>query len=150
MTTDTLFIPADLDLQLDPRARAYVKREIVSVSFARSDGGIQSREGLNRYSTGDALITGSTGDHWSVTRDRFDAKYLPLNGIAHGEDGQYQNRPLPILAIQQTQAFDVERSAGGDVIHGAAGDWLMQYAPGDHGIVENAKFQRVYRLATEG
>lgn len=143
--TNKPHIPADLDLRDDPRARRFLKHEVVTVRFAQAPGAIQSREGPNHYAIGDALITGSTGDHWSVSRDRFDAKYLPVNGITHGQDGQYQNRPMPVLAIQQTQAFAVERSAGGDVIQGQAGDWLMQYAPGDHGIVEGAKFARVYR-----
>jgi hypothetical protein len=145
--TRQLFIPADLDLRNDPRVRSYLKHEIVSVRFAMQPGAIQSREGLNHYAIGDALITGSTGDHWSVSRARFDAKYLPIQGIELGQNGQYQNRPTPVLAIQQTQAFAAERSAGGDVIQGQVGDWLMQYAPGDHGIVENAKFQKVYRPA---
>jgi PGDYG protein len=141
------FIPADFDLRNEPRARQYIKQETVSVRFADTVGAIQSREGLNRYAVGDALITGSTGDHWSVSRDRFDAKYLPLPGVTHGHDGEYQNKRVPVLAMQQLQAFAVERTAGGDVIHGQSGDWLMQYAPGDHGIVENAKFQKVYRPA---
>jgi hypothetical protein len=42
--------------------------------------------------------------------------------------------------------FSVSRSAGGDVLRGASGDWLVQYAPGDHGIVERTRFERVYRL----
>jgi hypothetical protein len=29
---------------------------------------------------------------------------------------------------------------------GAAGDWLMQYAPGDFGIVAGARFSSVYRV----
>ena len=138
-------IPASLDLRDDPQARRYLKHELVTVRFAITAGAIQSREGLNRYADGDALITGSTGDQWSVTRDRFEAKYLAEPGTAQGQDGDYRNRPLPVLAVRQATAFQAERSTGGDVISGAAGDWLMQYAPGDHGIVENAKFQRVYR-----
>jgi|GEM_PF-258563 len=145
LMTQHTFIPASLDLRTDPRARQYVKQEVVDVRFAATAGSIQSREGANRYAAGDALITGSTGDHWSVSRDRFDAKYLPMPGVVHGQDGQYQNKLMPVLAMQQTQAFAVERSQGGDIIHGHAGDWLMQYAPGDHGIVENSKFQKVYR-----
>lgn len=35
---------------------------------------------------------------------------------------------------------------GGDVLCGEAGDWLMQYAPGDHGIVAQDRFERVYRV----
>ena len=146
MPDTTLFVRSDFDLRTDAQARAYLKHEVVTVRFAQAAGAIQSREGLNHYAVGDALITGSTGDHWSVSRDRFDAKYQAMPGIEHGVDGAYQNKPMSVLAIQQTQAFSVERSAGGDVIQGQAGDWLMQYAPGDHGIVEHAKFQRVYRL----
>jgi hypothetical protein len=145
--TQHTFIPADLDLRSEARARQYIKQEVVEVHFADSVGAIQSREGPNHYAIGDALITGSTGDHWSVSRDRFDAKYVPLPGVTHGHDGQYQNKRVPVLAVQQSQAFAVERSAGGDVIHGHANDWLLQYAPGDHGIVDQAKFQKVYRLA---
>lgn len=133
------------DLRTDVDAHTYVKEEIVQVRFATQPGAIQSREGLNHYAIGDALITGSTGDHWSVSRNRFDAKYDATPGITHGADGAYTNKRVPVLAIQQHTDFSVEREAGGDVIQGKAGDWLMQYAPGDHGIVENAKFQKVYR-----
>ncbi len=145
MPNTELMIRNNLDLRDDPNTHTYLKQEVVSVSFARSAGAIQSREGLNHYAIGDALITGSTGDQWSVSRDRFDAKYWPVAGVQAGQDGQYQNRPTPVLAVQQPQNFSVERTAGGDVIHGQAGDWLMQYAPGDHGIVAAAKFQTVYR-----
>ena len=43
------------------------------------------------------------------------------------------------------EAFSLARSSGGDVLHGLAHDWLLQYAPGDFGIVEDARFRRVYR-----
>ncbi len=141
-----VIIPASLDLRNDPGARRYLKHEVVTVRFADQPGAIKSREGLNHYAQGDALITGSTGDHWSVSHDRFDAKYQAEPGTTHGEAGRYRNRPLPVLAVQQTTAFAAERAADGDIIHGQAGDWLVQYAPGDHGIVENAKFISVYRL----
>ena len=140
-------IDAQLDLRTDPQARSYVKNEVVKVNFAIADGAIMSREGTNTYHQGDALITGSTGDHWSVTRDRFDAKYVPVSPLQHGQDGEYCNIPLPVLAKQMQQDFSVARAQGSDVIHGKAGDWLMQYAPGDYGIVEQAKFAKVYRLA---
>jgi hypothetical protein len=50
-----------------------------------------------------------------------------------------------VLAKRMNVAFTVERSAGGDLLQGKAGDWLVQYAPGDHGIVAAARFDRVYR-----
>lgn len=138
-----------IDLASDPKARSYVKNEVVTVEFAAMPGIIASREGRNRYSAGDALITGSTGDHWSVTRDRFDAKYAPIPPLTHGDNGKYKNLPLPVLALQVHEPFCIERVRGGDLLHGNAEDWLMQYAPGDYGIVENAKFRKVYRMYEE-
>jgi len=138
---------ANVDLESDPEAHRYIKNEIVTVTFAKLPGEVTSREGPNRYSVGDALITGSTGDGWSVTRARFDAKYLPEPPLVHGQDGKYRNKAIPVLAKQVHTVFAVARSAGGDLLRGRAGDWLMQYAPGDYGIVEDAKFRKVYRLA---
>jgi hypothetical protein len=137
----------NIDLRTHPQAAVYLKSEIVDVIFAAEAGALQSREGLNRYSVGDALITGSTGDRWSVSRDRFDAKYSPVGPLQPGEGGRYLNIPLPVLAVQISEDFSISRSNGGDLIHGRAGDWLMQYAPGDHGIVDREKFARVYRRA---
>jgi hypothetical protein len=144
---------ADIDLTTDPTAARYVKHEEVDVVFARCAGELISREGPNRYQRGDALITGSTGDQreckadrWSVSRDRFDEKYQPVPPLGHGDDGRYQARAIPVLARQMAEPFTVARSQGGDLLRGEANDWLLQYAPGDYGIVENARFERVYRL----
>jgi len=134
-----------IDLRSSSRAAPYQKNEIVEVEFARESGSLQSREGKNSYATSDALITGSTGDRWSVTRDRFDAKYTALAPTLPGEAGRYANIPQPVMAQQMLQSFSIERQAGGDIIHGKPGDWLLQYAPGDYGIVEAAKFAKVYR-----
>ncbi|MCF8198664.1 MAG: PGDYG domain-containing protein [Sulfuritalea sp.] len=135
----------NIDLAEDSSAALFVKDETVDVVFAQADGELASREGPNRFATGDALITGSTGDRWSVSRNRFDAKYLPAGGQAAGVDGPYSARPVPVLARQMQQAFSISRSSGGDVLRGDAKDWLLQYAPGDFGIVENVRFLKVYR-----
>jgi glycosyltransferase involved in cell wall biosynthesis len=140
----------DIDLSADPAARHYVKNETVDVAYATCADELISREGPNRYQAGDALITGSTGDRWSVTRDRFDKKYEPVPPLPPGADGRHKARPIPVLARQMAEPFSVARSQGGDVLHGLAHDWLLQYAPGDYGIVENARFARVYRRPTAG
>lgn len=136
-----------LDLNNDAAAAAFVKRETVQVTFARLAGELLSREGPNRYAPGDALVTGSDGDVWSVSRKRFDARYESVPPLKHGDDGGYRNKPLPVLARQMTVAFTLTRSAGGDLLRGKPGDWLVQYAPGDYGIVDREKFARVYRPA---
>jgi hypothetical protein len=138
------------DLRLDPGACRAVKDERVLVEFAHSAGELSSAVGVNRYAAGDALITGSTGDRWCVSRDRFDAKYDPEPPTRPGGAGHYRNRPAPVLARRMGQPFTVARCAGGDSLSGNAGDWLIQYAPGDYGIVERARFEAVYRLMTDG
>lgn len=139
----------NLDLRADAAAQQVVKDETVDVAFADSDGALMSLEGPNRYTRGDALITGSTGERWVVSRDRFDPKYLPADpALTHGEPGAYRNRPAVVLARRMDEPFSLARSAnGGDVLRGVAGDWVMQYAPGDYGVVQAARFAKVYRRA---
>jgi hypothetical protein len=136
-----------VELRSDPRAHRYVKQEVVTVNFAAADGALMSKVGPNHYRAGDALLTGIDGDTWCVSRERFDAKYLPVAPLAHGEAGDYRNRPVPVLALQLHEPFRCQRVAGGDWLSGAAGDWLLQYAPGDHGICAAARFAQVYRTA---
>jgi len=137
-----------VDLRTDPAARPFVKDETVHVDFATQAGELMSLEGPNRYAPGDALITGSTGDRWVVSRERFDAKYVPADAsFAHGQAGAYRNRPSVVLAKQMREAFSLARSEAGDVLHGHPGDWVLQYAPGDYGVVQAQRFAKVYRPA---
>jgi hypothetical protein len=135
------------DLAADPAAVWIIKDEVVSVEFAQRAGTLDSAVGPNRYAASDALLTGSTGDRWCVSRDRFDAKYRAEAPTMAGEAGRYRNLPMPVRAKRMAVAFTVARSAGGDVLRGEAGDWLVEYAPGDHGVIARARFERVYRLA---
>jgi hypothetical protein len=139
------------DLRADAGAAAFVKHELVQVVFASDAGAIASREGANHYRPGDALVTGTRGERWSVSRDRFEARYEPVPPLLPGAPGNYRSRPLPVLARQVPEDFTVHRCVGGDLLHGRAGDWLLQYAPGDWGVVGAAKFRQVYvRLARTG
>jgi hypothetical protein len=134
------------DLNADIDAVWAVKDELVTVEFAVADGALESAVGTNRYAAGDALLTGSTGDRWCVSRARFDAKYRAEPPTQAGHCGRYRNLPAAVLAKRMAVPFSVARTAGGDLLCGAAGDWLMQYAPGDFGIVAGARFNAVYRV----
>ncbi|HUO80278.1 MAG TPA: PGDYG domain-containing protein [Steroidobacteraceae bacterium] len=134
-------------LATDPGAVRVVKDEVVAVEFAAVPGALMSAVGPNHYRAGDALITGSTGDRWCVSRDRFDAKYRPCDGTPAGAGGRYRNVPTPVWAKQIHEPFRVARVPGGDVLTGEAGDWAIEYAPGDCGLVDRARFASVYRRA---
>ncbi|MFJ3053017.1 PGDYG domain-containing protein [Pseudomonas nitroreducens] len=137
-----------LDLRTDPAAQRVVKDETVTVEFAVAPGELMSLEGPNHYAIGDAIISSATGESWVVSRERFDPKYLPADAtLTHGHPGAYRNRPSVVLARCMDQPFTLLRSAGGDRLTGAAGDWVMQYAPGDYGVVKAERFAKVYRLA---
>ena len=75
----------NIDLTTDSSAACYVKTEIVTVTFAQQEGELLSLEGPNRYQAGDALITGSTGSRWSVSRHRFAVKYEAVPPHRRGE-----------------------------------------------------------------
>jgi hypothetical protein len=135
----------DIDLRSDPLARGYEKRETVEVEFATVDGALLSKVGPNHYRCGDALVSGADGDRWCVARDRFDRAYAALGPTVSGADGRYQNVPRPVLARQIPDAFRCQRNISGDWLNGNAGDWLLQYAPGDLGIASAQRFARVYR-----
>jgi hypothetical protein len=135
----------DIDLRTDPEAASYCKQELVDVRFADAAGELRSRVGPNRYRVGDALITGADGDTWSVARERFAAAYQPVAPLRQGEPGCYRNVPRPVLARRMSEDFACLRSTSGDWLQGRAGDWLLQYAPGDHGIAAAARFASVYR-----
>src|ERR1700687_6122112 len=95
------------DLAADSAACWAVKDEVVSVEFAVAAGVLESAVGLNRYAAGDALLTGSTGDRWCVSRDRFDAKYQSEAPPLRGQAGRYRNRPVAVLAKRMTVEFIV-------------------------------------------
>lgn len=138
----------DLDLRDDPAAGRYVKDEVVLVEFAPASGELMSLEGANRYERDDALITGTGGARWVVERSRFDAKYVPAEAaVSHGAPGRYRNRPAVVLAKRMEAPFSIARRAAGDVLSGVAGDWVLQYSPGDYGIVRADRFAQVYRAA---
>ena len=135
----------NIDLAQDPAAGQYLKTEIVHVVFAQTPGELISLEGPNKYQIGDAIITGCTGDRWSVDRHRFDAKYQAVAPTIDGQNGDYTAKPMPVLAKQINEPFTAARSAGRDVLRGEAGDWLMQYGPGDYGVCGKSRFERVYK-----
>jgi PGDYG protein len=137
----------NIDLACDAAAQRFVKIEEVDVTFAQTNGEVCSSVGRNLYCAGDALITGSNGDCWSVSRDRFAGRYEAVADVIFGADGRYCARRQIVWAKQMHSPFSIARSAAGDLLHGHTLDWLLQYAPGDFGIVDRARFERVYRAA---
>lgn len=144
----TTTIPTTLDLAADPAARRARKRPVaVAVAFASAPGTLRTREGDVQYAAGDALLTGNAGDRWPVARATFEASYEPVAPTTTGRGGTYRKLPRDVLAKQMSAPFSVSLSDGRGTLQGGAGDWLVQYAPGDLAVVGAGIFLRTYDLA---
>ena len=117
----------------------------VKVTFAKIDGVCQTLEGPVNYLAGDAILTGIANENWPVVRAMFDKRYEAAAGTTFGGDGNYVKKPLEVFALRLERPLDVTIPAG-SVLHGEAGDWLLQYGPADYGIVRDDIFRGTYDL----
>jgi len=135
------------ELAADPLAHRARKRPLpVAVEFASSAGTVQTLEGPVRYRAGDALLTGIAGERWPIGRAKFDAAYEPVPPTIAGSAGAYRRRPLVVRARRMGAPFSVRVGHADDLLHGRAGDWLVQYERDDYGIVAADLFAQTYEL----
>ena len=134
-------------ISADPRrvAARKLEREIV-VRFTPIPCTVQTSEGLVHARVGDAILTGTAGEHWRVSRERFGEKYRPVPPTPAGEPGRYISLPNRILALPMTDVFEVVLADGVSRLHGHAGDWLVDYGDGSLGIVSRAIFSTTYEI----
>jgi hypothetical protein len=132
----------------DPRALLVEKKPIaVRVEFARTDGTCQTLEGAVRYRTGDAIVTGGRGERWPVQRKVFLSSYEPVPPTRAGDNGRYMKSPSVSHALRLRRACEVPVGWQRDPLHGRPGDWLLRYADGSHGVVQDAIFRETYAAA---
>lgn len=133
-----------INLETDINAIRVQKTERVTVYFATQTGTLHSREGPNNYDVHDAIVQSASGDKWAVNRTRFVDKYAALAPLTMGENGTYDAKPKVILAKLMQADFSLSRKAGGDLLSGKAGDWVLQYDVGDFGVCEQVRFAQAY------
>ncbi|RMD96629.1 MAG: hypothetical protein D6816_18635 [Bacteroidetes bacterium] len=137
----------EIDLTQHPRAVRVLKKDIpVRVDFAERSGVCRTKEGEVSYRVGDAILTGVEGEQWPIRRAEFDATYEAIPPTVHGEKGQYRKKPIEVLALQMKEPFYVVVSWSGERLEGKPGDWLLQYGPGDYGIVSKSIFEKTYQF----
>jgi hypothetical protein len=122
-----------------------LEREI-SVRFTPVACTVETSEGVVHAMPGDAIITGTAGEHWRVSRARFSEKYRPVPPTISGEAGQYVSLPNRILALPMAGAFEVLLADGVSRLRGRAGEWLVDYGDGSLGIVSEAIFATTYEI----
>ena len=136
-----------IDLSRDSAARRARKRAVVvQVDFAATDGTLETQEGPVKYSTRDALLTGTDGERWPVPLAAFEAGYVPVAPTRPGKPGPYRKRSSVVWAKPMSDAFDVTLDRNRGTLHGQPGDWLVQYAPSDLSVVSARAFAQTYEL----
>jgi hypothetical protein len=118
----------------------------VQVQFASQAGSIQTREGVVQVRPGDAIVTGTAGERWRVSRPHFAEKYRAVPPTAEGQDGKYVSLTNSIMAVPMTAAFEVLLADGVSRLRGKPGDWLVDYGDGSLGIVAQPIFATTYEL----
>ncbi len=131
----------------DPRLVQARKREReLEVEFAAAPCDVQTPEGLVHAKAGDAILTGTEGERWPVSRDRFFRKYRPKPPTLAGDPGRYVSLPSQIHALAMNHPFEVLLVDGASRLHGDSGDWLVDYGDGSLGIVARAIFAKTYDI----
>ena len=118
----------------------------VHVAFATGPGTITTPEGVVITRPGDAIITGTAGEHWRVSRKHFPDKYRPVAPTVAGQPGLYASLPYRVLALKMGEPFEVILADGQSGLHGRTGDWLVDYGDGSLGVVATAIFDTTYEI----
>lgn len=122
----------------------------VLVSWASDAGVCQTREGAVAFAAGDPVLTGIEGERWTMPARRFLDTYEPVPPLAPGADGHYRKKPLTVWARRLAQGAAVRVGYQHDLLRGEPGDWLLQYGPGEFGIVARDIFDRTYEVLGDG
>ena len=135
------------EISADPRCvhARKLAREI-AVRFTPVACTVKTSEGVVHAAPGDAIITGTAGEHWRVSHTRFPDKYRPVPPTIAGEPGRYVSLPNRILAVPMTEEFEVLLADGMSRLTGRPGEWLVDYGDGSLGIVSQEIFATTYEI----
>lgn len=128
------------------RVRARKLAREVQVQFAPGACTVQTQEGTVHARPGDAIVTGTSGERWRVSRAHFAEKYQAVPPTLDGEAGRYISLPNPILAVPMSERFAVLLADGVSRLQGQPGDWLVDYGDGSLGIVSKEIFASTYEV----
>ena len=135
---------------LNQRKQPYRTRPVeVQVVFADRAQTIATLEGPVACQPGDAILTGSQGEHWPVPAGQFTEKYQPAAGQQAGANGRYTKRVKTVFAAQLQEPLQLTLSGGRGALSGRRGDWCVWYSPQDMAIVAADIFPVLYEAATQ-
>mgnify|MGYP002621756461 FL=1 len=106
--------------------------------YAETDETIETKEEPVGAKAGDAIMTGTEGEQWPIPAEKFKQTYDDLG------DGTAAKKNIPVYAVEMNKPFQVKVSWSNDLLKGDPGDYLVQYGPGDYGVVGREIFGKTY------
>lgn len=138
------------DLAVNPSALRVTKKPIpVHADFPAADGVCETLEGKVHFRAGDAILTGTEGERWTIRRELFMSNYEAVPPTLAGTNGAYTKKPALAYAMQLDAPRQVPVGWQDDPLHGNPGDWLLQYADGTYGVVQDEIFRKTYGPAAD-
>ena len=128
------------DLSEDPQSFQTAKKPIpLDFRYAEQTEVVQTKEGPVNANPGDAIMTGTKGENWPIPAEKFKQTYDVLS------PGKAAKKNIPVFAKEMQEPFRVKVSWSADLLQGEAGDFLVQYGPGDYGVVGAEIFRETYK-----
>ena len=129
----------EIDLNADPSAQKVQKKAIpLEFRVAEQPETIETLEGSVEAPAGAYIMTGTKGENWPIPGDKFKETYDIVS------DTTASKKAIPVPGKQMQEDFFVTVSWSPDKLNGKPGDWLVQYGPGDYGVVEAGIFDETY------
>ena len=137
---ETIGLDENPDLAQDPDGFETAKKPIpLEFRYADVEETIETKEGSVSAEEGDAIMTGTEGEHWPIPAEKFEQTYDVL------EPGLAAKKDIPVFAKEMPEPFQVKVSWSDDLLQGEEGDYLVQYGPGDYGVVGKEIFGKTYK-----
>ena len=141
---------------LKPFVATVMKKQIpVRAECMKEPGEIESLEGKTKYDAGDYIITGVKGEKYAVGKEYFEKNYIPVTGGEPGSKSLYSKKPVPVKALPILEDMEVPVGYQASPIHGRAGtpgrepDMLIEYEPGNYGVVAMNIFKETYNISPQ-
>ena len=131
-----------------PSAIHAIRKALVfEVVFSSSAGSIKTLEGIVSYPAGTPIVTGVRGEQWPVSREHFMATYEPVTEGQMGQNGRYRRPPSTVLAFNLKNEYYASLPGCAGILHGKAGDWLLEDTLGHRRIIDAEIFDETYERA---
>ena len=130
------------DLDKDPEAFKCFKKPIpLEFRIAQKPEKVQTKEGPVQAKAGAYIMTGTKGENWPIPADQFNYDILTQDGST----GTAAKKKIIVPAKEMNETFEVKVSWSPNTLKGKIGDYLVQYGPGDYGVVDKEIFNETYQ-----